>query len=125
MVDNVQNFKFHAGDVRKLRFTVYKEDPLNPGKPDLNNPVDLTGATIKWALANFKTDAAPLFTKSTGSGITIVAPATNGVFDVALDKADTVNLNGKLFHEAEVVEASGDDSTVATGTVTVEATVID
>ncbi|HSF94778.1 MAG TPA: hypothetical protein VLA52_07105 [Thermohalobaculum sp.] len=124
MAHNIQNFDYHAGDNKPLDFTVYDEDPANPGQPDLASPVDLTGATIRWALSAFATDAAPLLTKTTALGITITDAAA-GKFRVSLDKADTVALNGKYYHEAEVLTAGAADDTVATGTVTVAPTVLD
>lgn len=126
MSHNVQNFTLHAGDKRVLEISVYNEDPADPGQPDLTSPIDLSAATLRWALASHATDAATLVTKTSagGGGITVGGDG-NEVMQVQLDKADTVDLSGKYFHEAEVVEAAGDDYTVATGTVTIAPTVLD
>lgn len=126
MSHNIQDFDLHAGDKKTLRFTVYEPLASDPKKPDTTKPIDLTGATIRWGLSKTPGDAAALFIKTTGGGGIAITDETGGEFQVTLDKADTVALAaGLYYHEAEVVEVAGDDSTIATGTVTIDATVLD
>ena len=114
MSHNVTPIDFHAGDARPLDFTIYDEDPDNPGQPDLTKPVDLSGATaIRWGIGKAAGDAAPLLSKSLGSGITVVTgpEAIDNVARVALAKADTKDLApGRHYYELEVADA-GDDWT--------------
>lgn len=120
------DFIFHAGDKRILVIEVYNEDPNDPGEPDLASPVDLTNAELRWALAERLTDDLPLVlkTKAGGGGITVGGANSNEML-IQLDKADTVDLSGRYWHEAEIVEAGADDTTVATGRVTITPTVLD
>ena len=110
MSDNPRAIDFHAGDARPIDFTIYDEDPLDPGEPDLTKPVDLSGASaIKFAIALAVTSAA-LFTKTLTAGITVTG-VDNNVVRVTLAKDDTKDLApGRLYYELEVVDA-GDDWT--------------
>ncbi len=109
MSDNLA-IDFHAGDARPLDFTIFDEDPLDPGHPDLTSPVDVSGASvIRFAIADAVTKAAH-FTKTLVAGI-VVTGANNNIVRVTLDNADTKDLTpGRLYYELEVVE-SGDNWT--------------
>lgn len=85
---------YFSGDQVTLEFTI--EDGDNPG-----NPRDLTGVTgITWVLAK-KQGAAPLVTKTLGSGVSSPLDATGRV-DVAIVNADTADKKGTLYHELQV-----------------------
>lgn len=111
MSDNAQKRKFHAGDARLLDFTIYDEDPLDPGQPDLTAPVDLSAVTvIRFAIADAVTKAAH-FTKTLIAGI-VVTGVNNNIVRVTLANGDTKDLTpGRLYYELEVVEANGDNWT--------------
>ena len=111
MAEKAAEIRFHAGDGRPIDFTIYEEDPLDPGQPDLTKPVDLSGATaIRFAIAATVAGTA-LFTKTKAAGQITVIGANNNVVRVALVKADTLALTpGRLYYELEVTEG-GDDWT--------------
>lgn len=111
MTISKQNFSIVAGDTAKL--TVSVTDPTGA-------PLDLTGATIRWAMGR-GVGIPPLLEKSSeDNSITI-----NGTsFDINLDPLDTQNLRGAFYHEAEITDASGEVSTVMTGTATVRGSLI-
>ena len=113
MSDNPKPIEFHAGDGRPLDFTIYDEDPLDPGMPDLTKPVDLSAASaIRFAIALAVTSAA-IFEKTLGSGIAVLTgpEAVDNVVRVTLAKGDTKDLTpGRLYYELEVIEG-GDDWT--------------
>jgi hypothetical protein len=95
-----QNFEMYIGDTHILEITVTMDDTL-------------AGATAKWEMANNNT---VLVTKQSGSGI-----ATTGekVFEVTINPADTQSMKaGTYRHAAEVTDAAGRVSTVATGKMT-------
>lgn len=103
-----------AGDTKTLQVTVKDEN---------GDAVDLTGASIRWQASRSVNKRPADLEKSVGDGITIT-DATAGRFDVTLDSADTEDLRGDFYHEAEVIDASGNVSTVFTGTLTIEPTLI-
>lgn len=103
MSHNRVDVSMHAGDSRVLRVTI----------TDDGTGFDITGATITWVLKRGPSAAAVL-TKSTGGGVAII-DGPNRVFDVTLDEADTEDLAGLYYHEADVEESSGDHSTVVRG----------
>lgn len=84
-----------AGDSRKYKYTVR----------DLNKAlVNITGATISWKLG-LTENGAPTFTKTVGSGITIV-DGPNGRFDVDVATADTSTISGDFKYEAKMTLAT-------------------
>ncbi len=104
-----QNFEMHQGDDVSVAFSV---------TDDAGAVVDLTGTTVVWRMAPSKYSASPSISKSTASGIT-VTDAVGGKFTVAIDAADTAGLGGIYYHEAQVTDAGGKVTTVATGWLTV------
>jgi hypothetical protein len=106
-----QNIQIFQGDTRTLTVTVY----------DRNDDVtSIAGATgIKWVVYK-RTTGTIYLEKSLGSGITIT-DGPNGLFEIALANADTINLLGKYNHECEFVDASNNVSTLFTGYFTVTA----
>lgn len=77
--------------------------------------VDLTGATVRWQMSR-SVQATAILSKSVGSGIT-VTNAAGGLFTVDLAPADTVDLAGTFYYEAEIIDASDNVSTVRTGQI--------
>lgn len=105
-----QNFIMCSGDTRTLTVTV--NDRVT------GDPIDLTGASIAWVLAKNNKSTAEI-EKSVGSGITVATPAS-GVFVVTINPADTTDLDGIYYHEAQVTDASGRVVTVMRGRATIE-----
>lgn len=99
-----QNFEMYAGDTKNIEITI--------------SSVNLAGASVKWAAKKTIYDAVPALYKDTAGGITITDAAA-GKFTIALAPADTADLSGKYYHEAEVTDQSGNVSTVTTGTITI------
>lgn len=100
------DFEMYAGDDRTLIVTVLDRD---------GDAVVITSATIKWQASRSKGKTASI-SKTTSSGITI-SDGPNGVFEITIDAADTENLKGLYYHEAEVTFADGSISTVMAGTM--------
>lgn len=93
----------HAGKFRILEITV--DNGANP--PVV---VDIDTAAITWALSDYAAKqpgkaATAILSKTVGDGITI-SDGPNGVFQVQLDPADTLALEGRYYHEAEIDIAS-------------------
>src|SRR5262245_56542261 len=97
------DFEMFAGDSKTLRVTV---------KDDAGQPVDLANAEIRFEMARYA-GSAPLVVKSLGDGITIIDQSA-GRFDVALLPADTEELRGCYYYEAELTNLDI-VSTVLTG----------
>lgn len=125
MSHRVIDFVLHAGDRRVLIIEVYDEDPLKPGEPDLTSPVNLQTAALRFALANLLTDSAAIFVKTKTGGEIVVGGTNDNEMQIQFEKADTLTLSGKYEYEAEVDQAGADNSTVATGRVTIPPTVLD
>lgn len=106
------DFTMFAGDSRTIKVTVRNEQ---------GDVVNITGATLKWQAARTLADAA-VISKASDAGIVLTEPAA-GVFTVTLNAADTDALEGLYYHEAEMVLA-GNPSTVLTGSMVVEKTLI-
>lgn len=101
-----QDFCLWLGETRKLIVTVTDCD---------ENPINLAGANIIWAMQMQHKDGPIEVRKQTGDGITITDP-TNGIFEVLLEPADTQDLpTGRYYHEAEVMDASGNVAVIFTG----------
>ncbi len=114
-MDNAVELDWHAGAARPLQFAIYDENPLDPGQPDLNKPIDLSSASvIRFGVAAKATDSTPLFDKTLTGTITVIAgpEAVLNVIRIPLVKGDTDALapNGitRLYYEVQVVDG-GDD----------------
>jgi hypothetical protein len=109
----VADFSIYAGDTTVLRITV---------KDEAGAAVDLGSSTIRWQLA-VNVYGTPLLAKSVGSGVEVV-DAANGRFDVTLDSEDTEVLSGgTYYHEAEMYDG-GVVSTILTGTIQINPSLI-
>lgn len=84
--------------------------------------VSLAGLSPLWRLA-VSVDATPLVSKSVGGGI-VVTDSAAGLFEVAIDGADTEALAGDYYHEAALVDGAGGKSTVAYGRMTIQPNLI-
>lgn len=109
-----QNIAMVQGDNKVLSITV--TDAAGAA-------VDLTDATIRWHMSKSVNKRPAALEKATGSGITIT-DAANGVFTVTLDSADTESLRGLFYHEVEVIDGSGNVSTVTKGKITIHPALI-
>jgi len=82
-------------------------------------PVDLTGATAQWVLAESWFDGAPIYlTKTPGSGVTITQES--GVWKIIVqilpaDTAPSTIPSGTLYHDCKVTLSDGSVSHVASG----------
>jgi hypothetical protein len=78
--------------------------------------VNITGATMTWALATAP-GTTPLLTKTSGDGDITVSGASSNVATVALAPADTAALNGVYHHELQIVDGGGNKYTVYQGSI--------
>lgn len=110
------DFAMFAGDTKVLVVPVVDE---NTGEV-----VPLDGVlTIRWHLSKNVNKRPALLTKGLSNGIT-VTNAPGGIFEVSLDSADTEDLRGEFYHEAEIIDEDDNVSTVVSGTITIEPTLI-
>lgn len=99
-----QNAELYAGDSAELEIALTDEEGA---------ALDLSGATLAWKLARTPHAAAEV-SKASGSGISI----SGSTATVALDDTETADLLGDYWHQLVVTDASGNVSTLATGTIT-------
>jgi hypothetical protein len=106
-----QDFTMYRGETGYVNFTVLDTN---------GTAVNLTNYTVHWGLAlNSLGDYLLHKHSPTASGITIVA-AASGMFRVILEPDDTSDLRAdKYYHEARLVDASGNQSVVAIGFATI------
>ena len=98
---------YYSGNSLKLAITV--KDPSGA-------VVDLSGASIRWALTETY-DQTVLVRKSTADGGIVITDAENGTFEINVDPQDTDDLSGEYDHECEVTDSGGNVVTVTTGTI--------
>ncbi len=111
-----QNFELTSGNDKVLNFVHRNED---------GNIVDITGATISWALANSQKAKSRIIFYTTPVNVTIVN-AVKGEYRVDIQAGDTEPLTGRdYYHEVRITSAGGVVHTAAFGTVTVRRNVID
>ena len=122
VVENLKD-RIYAGNKRILRYTIANLDAS--GSPAL----DLTPFELRWALSqsdalgNYST--TPVLEKTTTGGGIVKTDASNGECEVTLVSADTVALAAGIYYfELEVVDGSSEVVTVATGTITILADVV-
>lgn len=116
----------YQGNRRTLRFTITDEDTSgSPAK-------DLTGFTVKFALAKFDANGNPIKTNplldlnSTANPTqVIITDAVNGIVDVTLFPTNTSTLTPADYYiELEVFDGSGNGVVVATATLTINVNII-
>lgn len=103
-----QDFELVSGNDKDLLFTTLDEN---------DNVVDLTGATIVWALSRAAKNKSRLVTYTSPTNLTITDAAA-GLFTVKLQSADTEGLKADdYYHEVRLTSAAGRKTTLAIGTV--------
>lgn len=104
-----QNLTVWTGDSRVIALTINDAD---------GDEVNLTGATVRYAIAEAATSGTKLVEKTTSSGISIT-DAANGKCEITLAPADTTALQPgvprDLYHECEVEDSTGKKMTAFTG----------
>jgi hypothetical protein len=99
------------------RITHYAGDSLTLGvttKTPSGEVVDLTNSDIAWVLAE-SVSASPAVSKDTAGGGIVVTDALNGEFEIKIDPSDTESLSGTYYHEAELTDSAGNESTILVG----------
>lgn len=111
-----QDFSMTAGDSFAPVFPC-TEIKYNPVKKQLEETeLDLTGLTIKWAVKKRVTSPDTLLTKTQLDGIAV----SGTELTIELKPADTLNLTGSYHHECEIVDPSGNVSTIFRGSMYVK-----
>lgn len=118
MTDAPQNFVMHAGDSKRLKITLVDEADI---------PVPLAGVqTIEWKLGRTVRSVSALNKSLTNGGVVLITDQAGtgqvncGRFDVLVNNADSINLDGEYVHICTVKDASGATQTVFHGRVNVE-----
>ena len=114
MTQNTKSISHYAGDSLILDVTT---------KTASGERVDLTNADISWVLAK-SVSSSPELLKDTDSGDIVVTDAENGEFEIKLLPADTESLSGSYYHEAEVVDSAGNESTIFVGRFEIKETAL-
>lgn len=109
MTEYDQDVEMTQGNDRTIEITV---------KDEAGVVVDITNASITWGFVERGGDGTILATKTVDSGITIT-DAVHGVFEVALEPADTAEFYGDYIHEVEVVDQYNHVFTATVGTLTI------
>lgn len=122
MTHAVQDFAIHAGDDLVITVTVTEDGTANGTPVDLSGAEAITFAAAPWV--ELGETAARAVTKTLGAGIAITDAAA-GKFAITLAPADTAALGGRYTHQARVTDALGKRSTVMTGILEVEASILD
>lgn len=99
-----QNFEMYAGDSKEINVQV----------TDSGNAKNIVGATIVWAMMNSPDNQNYIVKKSTDGGI-LITDGENGRFRISLDPADTEEVTGGFYHEAELTDSFGNVSTILVG----------
>lgn len=79
------------------------------------SPLDLTGASITWALRQRMKSTSNLIMKTTPSQITV----SGNTLTVHLIPSDTTTLVGSFFHECKMTDSNGLESELFTGSATI------
>lgn len=104
-----QNFELTQGVDKDLVFVV---------KDSSGVVVDLTSSTIFWKLMEDDVNGDVKISKGSDSigGVVLTTPLS-GVFTVTIADTETVSLSGTYYHEAKVIDSSGNISLVSSGWV--------
>jgi hypothetical protein len=82
-----------------------------------NQPVDLTGSTLEFAVKAHASDATAIISKSSTTGGITIAPGTGGTATVSIVPADTEpGPTGAFVWELEGTDSGGNVTTLASGT---------
>lgn len=110
MTVKAPKLEFYVGNKQLLRNTILDKDA------DPEEPLDLTGMTVKWALSkvNGKTYAKEAVLNKTAT----ITSAVDGECEVLLLKADTEDIPPGTYHqEWEVYDGSNETAVVTVGDV--------
>lgn len=111
-----QDFELVSGNDKTINFTHRDRNGV---------AVDITGATITWALSNTAKSKTPIISYTSPTNIAITEPL-NGKYTVSIQDTDTEPLpGGEYYHEVRISDSGGRKSTGAIGTVTVLPNIID
>jgi hypothetical protein len=105
-----RNFEMWAGETKFI----------DVDTTDDGDVINLTGATIKWVMKRKQTT---VYKDTVNGGITIT-DAANGLFTINLGREDTTALYGDYEHEAEIIDALGNESTVLFGRVSIAKSIV-
>jgi hypothetical protein len=95
-----------SGDTIVMDVTVRKDDDTRK---------DLTGANIRWTLADDQYSVPELSKTEADADVIIASDPTTGEFEITIQPSETDNLGGAYYHECEVVDGAGVKSTVFYG----------
>lgn len=110
MTKEGQDFVMYAGDNKKIYVEVVDEN---------GELVNLAGTEIDWVLqGNVALSTASISKSSTMSGEIVTESV--GTFSITLTSSDTESLSGRFYHEAQIIDADGDISTVMVGTANIK-----
>lgn len=107
-----QNFTTYIGDDAAPIFTVLDSNGVAIDISTVSDIIWNAGRTVSGTPAIAKT-------KSAGGGITFVTDGTNGQFTVAISRTDSAALSGNYQHQAILIDAGNERTTVSMGTMTV------
>lgn len=111
MTATVQDFNCTAGDSSLPIFTVVDGS---------GNAINISSVTAIVFTVQETVESAPVITKTlAGGGIALVSGGTTGKFQVALLSSDLEPLAGYFLYQAKITDASGNVSTVSSGTMRV------
>ena len=101
-------FNLFAGDDNTINITV---------TDDAGDVVDISTVTaITWKLCASERSTTTIISKTLGSGISLIGGRTGGIFQVAIDSADSTGLDG-TYYQASSITLGGDLTHVAIGTI--------
>lgn len=111
-----QNFELFSGNDKTLLFTHRDGD---------GTIIDITGATIAWALSIRPRSKRMLIAYSTLNQV-VITDGPAGKYEVRIQDTDTEPLHDRdYYHEVRITDVSGRVSTGAYGTVEVRRNIID
>lgn len=105
MTQITKSISHYAGDSLVIAVTT---------KTTSGERVDLMNADISWVLAE-SVSSSPVLLKTVSGGDIVVTDAEQGEFEIKLVPTDTESLSGSYYHEAEVVDSAGNESTIFVG----------
>lgn len=111
MTHRVENLELHAGDEQPVAFRITTSDS--------GVPIDISGATVRWAITTNPGAASKKIFKSstaTSTGDIALSATSTGRLTITLRELDTAGLFGYFFHELEI-EIAGLPFTALTGRV--------
>lgn len=108
-----QNFSIPAGDTREIEIAIASSDP--------DEELDLIGATAAWHMSkNYRSNAALIERRSADANIALANVDGVWILSFKINAADTKDLfPADYYHDAVIVDAQGNVSTVTVGSVTI------